>query len=137
VVKCRQCGRSVSLPLANRSVLQTNQAKLAVVRFPGQQRQRGPLAGLDGVVALRADAFSVRDERLEPLFHQALHAATSRALEKIGSVGFAQILWDSRWTFSVSCYAAERLFPGIRLAKLWDSIKTTLKKFPLRKQKNS
>jgi len=59
-----------------------NQAKLAVVRFLGQQRQRGPLAGLDGAVALRADVFSMRDERLEPLFHQALHAATNRAVEK-------------------------------------------------------
>jgi hypothetical protein len=47
-------------------------------------------------------------------------------------VGFAQILWDSKWTFSLSCYATERLPPGIRLAKLWDSIKTTLKKFLLR-----
>ena len=59
------------------------------MRFLGQQRQRGPLAGLDGAVALRADAFSVRDERLEPFFHQALHAAKSRALEKNRSVGFA------------------------------------------------
>ena len=31
------------------------------MRFPGQQRQRGPLAGLDGPVALRPDAFSLRD----------------------------------------------------------------------------
>jgi hypothetical protein len=30
---------------------------------------------LDGAVALRADTFSVRDERLEPLFHQALHSS--------------------------------------------------------------
>src|SRR5207249_10988160 len=78
----RQRGRSVSLPVADRSVLQTNQADSAVVRFPGQQRQRGPVAGLDGAIALRPDAFSVRDEQLEPLFYKALHAATSRALEK-------------------------------------------------------
>ena len=52
------------------------------MRFPGQQRQRGPLASLDGAVALRPDAFSVRDEQLEPLLYEALHPATSRALEK-------------------------------------------------------
>ena len=34
-----------------------------------QQRQRGPLAGLDGAVTLRLDALSVRDEQLESLFH--------------------------------------------------------------------
>src|SRR6516162_8979649 len=28
-------------------------------------------------------------------------------------VGFAHFVWDSRWTFSVSRYSAERLFPGI------------------------
>jgi hypothetical protein len=61
---------------------QTNQAELAVVRFPGQQRQRGPLARLDGAVALRPDAFSVRDEQLKSLFYESLEAATSRALEK-------------------------------------------------------
>jgi hypothetical protein len=42
--------------------LQTDQAELAVVRFPGQQRKRGPLAGLDGTVALRIDALSLRDQ---------------------------------------------------------------------------
>ena len=52
------------------------------MRFPGQQRQRGPLASLDGAVALRPDAFSVRDEQLEPLFYETLYAAKSRALEK-------------------------------------------------------
>jgi hypothetical protein len=33
------------------------------VRFPWQQRKRRPLAGLDGAVALRPNAFSLRDER--------------------------------------------------------------------------
>ena len=68
--------------MANRGVLQTNQAELAVVRFPGQQRKRGPLAGLDGAVALRPHAFSVCNERLEPLFYEALYAATARAVDK-------------------------------------------------------
>ena len=52
------------------------------MRFPGQQRQRGPLASLDRAIALRLDALSVRDERLESLFHQALHPVASGALEK-------------------------------------------------------
>ena len=52
------------------------------MRFPGQQRQRGSLAGLDGTIALRLDALYVRDQHLESLFYQALHAAASGALEK-------------------------------------------------------
>jgi len=52
------------------------------VRFPWQQRQRGPLAALDGAVALRPNAFSVRDEQLESLLYETLHAAKSRAMEK-------------------------------------------------------
>jgi hypothetical protein len=38
------------------------QAEFAVVRFPGQQCKCSPLAGLDGTVALRVDAVSVRDQ---------------------------------------------------------------------------
>ena len=52
------------------------------MRFPGQQRQRGPLAGLDGTFALRVDAVSQRDQSLESLFYQAIHAAASRTLEE-------------------------------------------------------
>jgi hypothetical protein len=51
------------------------------VRFRGQQRQRGPLASLDGAVTLHLDAFSVRDEQLEPLLYEALHPATGRVVE--------------------------------------------------------
>jgi IS4 transposase len=35
---------------------------LQSVRFPGQQRQRGPLAGLDGALALCIDAVSLRNQ---------------------------------------------------------------------------
>jgi hypothetical protein len=35
---------------------------LQYVRFPGQQRKRGPLAGLDGTAALRIDAVSLRNQ---------------------------------------------------------------------------
>ena len=52
------------------------------MRFPGQQRKRGSLADLDGTVALRLDAFSLRDQSLESLLYQAIHAAASRPLEK-------------------------------------------------------
>ena len=52
------------------------------MRFPWQQRKRGPLAGLDGALALRPNAFSLRDEQLEPLFYQALHPTASHAVEK-------------------------------------------------------
>jgi hypothetical protein len=56
--------------------------ELTAVRFPRQQRQCRPLAGLDGAVALRPNAFSLRDEQLEPFFYQALHPAASHAVEK-------------------------------------------------------
>ena len=36
---------------------QCPQTEFAVVRFSRQQRKRGPLAGLDGALALRLDAF--------------------------------------------------------------------------------
>ena len=52
------------------------------MRFPGQQRKCGPLASLDGAVALRVDALSLRDQQLESLLYQAIHAAASRPLEK-------------------------------------------------------
>ena len=52
------------------------------MRFPGQQRKRRPLAGLDGTLALRLDAFSLRDQSLESLLYQAIHPAESGALEK-------------------------------------------------------
>jgi len=52
----------VNVVLANRSVLQANQTELAAVRFLRQQRQRRPLASLDGTVALCVDALSVRDQ---------------------------------------------------------------------------
>jgi len=55
---------------------------LQLCDFHRQQRKRGPLAGLDGTVALCPDAFSLRDQLLESLLYQALHAAASRALEK-------------------------------------------------------
>ena len=64
-------------------------AELPVVRFPRQQRKCGPLAGLDGTVALCLDAFSLRDQQLESLLYQAIHAAASGALEKNRPVGFA------------------------------------------------
>ena len=40
------------------------------MRFPGQQRKCGPLASLDGAVALRVDALSLRDQQLESLLYQ-------------------------------------------------------------------
>src|ERR1700730_9322420 len=39
------------------------------------------------------------------------------------------MLWDSRWTFSISRDSAECLFPRICLVALWDSIEPTLRKF--------
>jgi hypothetical protein len=55
-VESAQRGRPLPLPLANRSVLQANQADFAVGRFSGPQRQCRALAGVDGAVDLRASA---------------------------------------------------------------------------------
>lgn len=51
-----QCGGPPPVSLANRSLLQTDQADVAVGGFPGAQRQRGALANLAGVAGLRAVA---------------------------------------------------------------------------------
>ena len=42
--------------MANRGLLQADQADAAVGRFPGAQCQRGALASVDGVVGLLAVA---------------------------------------------------------------------------------
>ena len=87
----------------------------------GSVADYGPLAGLDGTVALCHVALSVRDEQLESLFHQALYAAASG--EKLTS----GICLD----FVILCRLSERLFSRIRLW-LWDSVMSTYtrKKFP-------
>jgi hypothetical protein len=56
----------VSLPLADRSVFQADQADLATGRFPGHQRQCGALAGMDGALGLSAVALRGVPIGLEP-----------------------------------------------------------------------
>src|SRR5690242_568939 len=91
------------------------------MRFSGQQRQRGALAGLDGPVALCADALSLRDERLASLLYPALHAVAGGAVEQSGSLGLAQILWDSRRTLPLPGHPARSLFSRLCVRLLWDS----------------
>jgi Transposase DDE domain len=55
---------------------------LQLCDFLGNNAQCRPLAGLDGAVTLCPNAFSLRDEQLEPLFYQALHPTASHAVEK-------------------------------------------------------
>ena len=55
---------------------------LQLCDFLGNSANAVPLAGLDGTVALCPDAFSLRDQSLESLLYQVVHAAASRALEK-------------------------------------------------------
>jgi hypothetical protein len=57
------------------------------------------------------------------LLYAALHAVAGGAVEESGSLGFAAVLWDSRWTLPLPGHPARRLFSRLCLRLLWDSSK--------------
>jgi Transposase DDE domain len=63
------------------------------------------------------------------LLYAALHAVAGGAVEKSGSLGVAELLWDSSWTLPLSGYPASCLFSRLCLRLLWDSTKPHRRKF--------
>src|ERR1017187_639668 len=112
--------RVVPLPLANRSLLQTDQADLAVGGFPGHQRQRRAFAGLDGAPGLFTLAGSGFSIGVGPQLQPPLYHHSCFPLEKMGPVGFAASLWDSRRSLSIPGPTGAGLLSRNRV-KLWDS----------------
>src|SRR2546423_7013515 len=112
--------RALPLPLADRSLLQATQADLASGRLPGQQRQRGQVAVVDGPAADAPAALPGPPFQMEPQLCAAFHPHSIRFMEPLGLAGPAPKLWDSRREFSMFGPARAGLFAR-NLEIQWDS----------------
>src|SRR5215207_3344695 len=93
--------RSLPLPLADRSVLQTTQADPATGGLFGQQRQRREVAVVDGSIADVAAALPGSFIQVEPQLCQTIHTHSFGVVESDRLAGAAQALWDSQRQLSL------------------------------------
>ena len=107
----RQHRRVVSLPLADRSVLQADQADAPVGRLSRHQRQRRAVAGVDSLACLSPAPVSGLSLRMESQLQPALYFGPRGVVEKVGCVALAASLWDSRWSLTLYGTTRSGIFP--------------------------
>src|SRR5688572_17140472 len=88
--------RSLPLPLADRSLLQTTQTDPATGGLPGQQRQRGEVAVVDRSVIDAPLALPGPPVQMEPQLCPPLHPDALGVMEPDRLTGATGKLWDSR-----------------------------------------
>ena len=72
---------AIPVPLGGGGVLQGAEADAPAGRFPREQRERSPLAGLDGAAGLSPAPLHRLAEQMEAPVLQAVHASAGRAVE--------------------------------------------------------